>query len=194
MNVVGITGGIGSGKSTVCRLFELLGVPVFYSDDEAKTLYEDAKIRTRVVRLFGKRVLDKSKRIDKNKLAQIVFSDKTLLSKLNSIIHPGVRRKFIAWKKKHKGAKMVLKEAAIMIESGAYKDLDYLISIKSPKELRIKRLLSKGNLSLADIEKRIREQISDKEREKYSDAVIVNDEHHSLIEQVMKLHHRFTHK
>jgi len=194
MKVVGVTGGIGSGKSTVCRIFELLGVPVFYADDEAKMLYADKKVLSKVVKLFGKKVLDKSKKIDKSKLAEIAFSDQALLARLNGIIHPEVRKRFIAWKKKQKGAKIVIKEAAIMIESGANKDIDYLISINSPKDLKIKRLSLRGNLSTSDIDKRMNEQMSDREREKYSDAVIVNDEEHSLIDQVVKLHRKLAGK
>ena len=194
MKVVGITGGIGSGKTTVCRLFELLSVPVFYADDEAKKLYDEAKIRAGVVKLFGKKVLDKNMRIDKIKLAEIAFSNKTLLGKLNAIIHPEVRKRFIAWLKKQAGAQMVVKEAAIMIESGANNDIDYLISINSPKELKINRILKSRNLSVEEVEKRMGEQLSDKEREKYADAIIVNDEEHSLIEQVLKLHKKLTAK
>lgn len=194
MKVVGITGGIGSGKSTVCKLFELLGVPVFYSDDEAKKLYEDASVRAKVLRLFGKKVMQKGGKIDKARLAEIVFSDKTLLAQLNGIIHPEVAKRFKAWKKTQKGARMLIKEAAIMIESGAYKELDYLISVISPKELKIKRLLSRNNMSVEAIEKRMDEQLSDSERKKYSDALIYNDERHSLIEQVLKLHKKLTAK
>lgn len=194
MKVVGITGGIGSGKTTVCKIFELLGVPVFYADDEAKNLYSLPKIKSKVVKLFGQKVLDKNKQIDKKIVAEIVFSDKYSLSKLNSIIHPEVSKQFNAWKKKHKGSKIVMKEAAIMIESKSYLNLDYLISVNSTKELRIKRVLSKGSLNVEDIEHRMSEQLSDEEREKYSDAVIVNDESHSLIEQVFKLHKKLTGK
>ncbi|TAL61892.1 MAG: dephospho-CoA kinase [Bacteroidetes bacterium] len=194
MKVVGITGGIGSGKTTVCKLFELLGIPVFYSDDEAKKLYDHSKIRSKVVKLFGKRVLDKNKGIDKNKLAAIVFSNGILLDKLNRIIHPQVQKQFIAWKKKQKGVEMVIKEAAIMIESGAYKEINYLISINSPKQLRINRLLYRNNISVSNIKKRMNEQISDKEREKYSDAIIVNDEKHSLIGQVLQLYKKLNRK
>lgn len=194
MKVIGITGGIGSGKTTVCKLFELLGVPVFYADDEAKALYGDAKIRARVVRLFGKQVLGQDKKIDKAKLAQIVFSDKALLTQLNRIIHPEVGKRFVTWTKKQKGAKLVIKEAAIMIESKANRGLDYLVSVNSPKELKIKRLLLRNNMNFADIEKRMNEQLSDKERAKYSDAVILNDEKHSLIEQVVKLHKKISAK
>ncbi len=194
MKIVGVTGGIGSGKTTVCRIFELLGVPVFYADDEVKRLYDDAKIRTKVVKLFGAKILDKSKKIDRNKLAEIIFSDKPSLAKLNAIIHPEVRKKFVVWQKKQKGAKYVIKEAAIMIESGAHKELDYLISINSPKDLRIKRISNRNNVSIEEINKRIKEQISDKEREKYSDAIIINDDAHSLIEQALDLHKKFSGK
>ncbi len=194
MKIVGITGGIGSGKTTVCKIFRLLGVPVFYADDEAKKLYDDKKIKSKVVKLFGKKVLEKGNKIDKKKLAEIVFSDKKLLVKLNGIIHPEVRKRFIAWTKKQKGNKYVIKEAAIMIESGANKDLNYLVSINSPKDLRINRILNKNIMNIAAINKRLKEQMSDREREKYSDAVIYNDDTHSLIEQVLKLHTKLSGK
>lgn len=192
MKTVGVTGGMGSGKSTVCRLFNLLGVPVFYADDEAKKLYDEARVRSQVVKLFGKQVLGKDKRIDKKKLAELAFSDKALLARLNALIHPLVRARFLAWKKKQKGAKMVIKEAAIMVESGSHKELDFLISINSPNELRINRILSRNSMSVEAIEKRLSEQISDQERAKYADAIIVNDEQHSLIEQVLALHKKLT--
>jgi dephospho-CoA kinase len=191
---VGITGGIGSGKTTVCKIFELLGVPVFYADDEAKKFYDTKKVKLKVIKMFGKKVLENNRRIDKKKLAEIVFSDTHSLKKINAIIHPEVRREFNEWKKKQKGKKYMIKEAAIMIESGAYKELDYLISINSPKQLRIKRLLSKNNITISEIKKRIKQQISDAEREKYSDAIILNDEKHSLIEQVLGLHAKLSNK
>ena len=194
MKIIGITGGIGSGKTTICKIFELLGVPVFYADDEAKKLYEDAKIRSKVIKLFGKKVLEKGKKIDRKKLAEIVFSDKKLLAKLNAIIHPEVRKRFLVWMKKQKGSRYVIKEAAIMIESGSHKQLDYLISVNSPKELRIKRIIDRSNMSAEQVNKRIKEQLSDKVRDKYSDAVILNDDKHSLIQQVLKLHAKLSGK
>ncbi len=188
MKVVGITGGIGSGKTTVCKIFELLGVPVFYADIEAKKLYDDKKIISKVVKLFGKKILDSKKKVDKKKLAQIVFNDKQSLSKLNAIIHPEVKRKFEVWKRKHKGVKYVIKEAAIMIESGSHNCVDFLVSITVNKLLRINRIIIRDKVNKKDVEKRIHEQISDKERAKYSDAIIINDNKHSLIEQVLKIH------
>lgn len=187
MKVVGITGGIGSGKTTVCKIFELLGIPVFYADDEAKKLYNDKKTASKVLKLFGKKILT-NKKIDKKKLAGIVFNDKSSLLKLNAIIHPEVKRKFDVWKKKKKGVRYVIKEAAIMIESGTNNDIDYLVSVISYKQLRINRIKERDKVSDSEVEKRMSQQISDKERVKYSDAIIINDDNHSLIEQVMKIH------
>ncbi|MBI4929616.1 MAG: dephospho-CoA kinase [Bacteroidetes bacterium] len=188
MKVIGITGGIGSGKTTVCKIFELFGVPVFYADVEAKKLYDDTKIKSKVIKLFGNKILAKDQTIDKRKLAAIVFNDKPSLEKLNALIHPLVRKKFLDWKKKHKGVKYVIKEAAIMIESGANKELDYLISVSSPKSLRLNRIILRDKVEKLEVEKRIKEQIPDREREKYSDTIIINDSKHSLIEQVLKIH------
>jgi dephospho-CoA kinase len=171
-------------------VFELLGVPVFYADDEAKKLYEDARIRLKVVKLLGRKILGKGNEIDKRKLAELVFSDSLLLIKLNALIHPEVGKKFEAWKKKQKRLKIVIREAAIMIESKTYKDLDFLITVNSPEKLRVKRILSKRSLGLEDIKQRMSEQLSDKERSKYADAIIVNDESKSLIKQVVKLHQK----
>ena len=188
MKIVGITGGIGSGKSTVCRIFETLGVPVFYADDEAKKLYGEARIRVLVAKLFGPSVLGRNKKVDNAKLAGIVFADRASLAKLNALIHPEVQKKFISWSKKQKGAKYLIKEAAIMIESGSHKHIDYLVLVTSPKELKINRLLNYRKWDIVEIEKRMAEQISDAEREKHADVIIANDEAHSLIAQVLKLH------
>ncbi|MBI3503080.1 MAG: dephospho-CoA kinase [Bacteroidetes bacterium] len=193
MKIVGVTGGIGSGKTTVCKIFELLGIPVFYADDEAKKLYDEKKIILKVVKLFGKKILS-GKKVDKKKLSAIVFNHKSSLAKLNAIIHPDVKRKFEAWKKKQKGAKYAIKEAAIMIESNAYKDVDYLVSITANKSLRINRIINRDKIDKIEIEKRISEQISDKERAKYSDAIIINDGKHSLIKQALKIHRQILSK
>ena len=187
MLVVGITGGIGSGKTTVCKIFELFGIPVFYADDEAKKLYQDKKIIIKVVKLFGKKILNSKKKIDKKNLAEIVFNSSSSLTKLNAVIHPEVKKKFEAWKKKQSGKKYVIKEAAIMIEAGSYKDIDYLVSINADKSLRINRIITRDNVNIIEIKKRISKQISDKERAKHSDEIIINNQTHSLIDQVLKI-------
>lgn len=188
MKVVGVTGGIGSGKSTVCKIFSLLGVPLYNADLEAKKLYEESAVKKKVVELFGKQVLQKGGSVDKVKLSEIIFNDPKALKNVNGIIHPALRKKFLAWKKKHTNEKYVIKEAAIMIESGAIKDVDFLISVNSPEQLRLERALQRDNTSKEQIFKRIKEQLNDKARNKYADAIIYNDDKHSLIEQVLALH------
>jgi len=194
MKVVGITGGIGSGKTTVCRIFEILGIPVFYADLEAKKLYEDEKIKTKTVKIFGKKILSEKGDIDKRKLAEIVFNDEPSLSKLNALIHPSVKKAFSVWIQNNKNAVYAIKEAAIMIESGSNKEIDYIISVISPKSVSIKRVINRDKLSESDIIRRIKAQISDKERAKSSDEIIYNDDGHSLIEQVLKIHDRISKK
>ena len=190
MKVIGVTGGIGSGKTTVCKIFELLGIPVFYADAEAKKLYDDATIKSKVVKLFGKKIIGKDRKVNKMKLASIVFNDKSSLARINSLIHPAVKKKFHQWKNRQKGVKYVIEEAAIMIESGVYKEVDYLISINSPKLLKINRVIESYKLNIHEVKKRIQEQISDKKREKYADIIIVNDGKYSLIEQVLRIHEK----
>lgn len=194
MFVVGITGGIGSGKTTVCRIFVLLGIPVFYADEEAKKLYDDKKIISEVKKLFGKRIFNRKGKVDKKKLGEIVFSEPSSLEKLNAVIHPEVKKKFRAWEKKRQGAKYLVKEAAIMIESGAYREVDYLISVLADEKERINRIVKRDNVSAESVQQRMREQLSDRERKKYSDAVIINDGKHSLIEQTMRIHCKLTGK
>lgn len=188
MKIVGITGGMGSGKSTACRIFASLGVPVFNSDEEAKRLYDDRIFLAKVVKLFGRKILSRNGRADKKKLAQIVFADHAALKQLNALVHPEVRMRFKTWCRVHKRSAYVIKEAAIMIESGAWKDLDSLILIKSTKELVINRLKSQSKFDKKEVEKRWKEQLTDRERRAYADHVFLNDGTRSLIRQVVKFH------
>jgi dephospho-CoA kinase len=192
MKVVGVTGGIGSGKSIVCKLFSLLGVPVFDADAEAKKMYEQTVIKKKVVKLMGKQVLLPNGSIDKTKLSELIFADTKQLKRINSIIHPPVKKRFLTWKKANKQHSYVVKEAAIMVESGTYKEVDFLISVNAPQKMRIERLLKRGGLSVSQITQRMKLQLSDVKRNKYADAIIYNDLHHSLIEQVLQLHNHFT--
>src|SRR4051812_35425522 len=127
---VGITGGIGSGKSTVCKVFELLGIPVYYSDLEARRIIdEDQTVYQLVVRAFGTAVLNDTGKIDRKKLGSVVFNDPEKLKKLNEIVHPAVARHFELWIKKAGNVPYVLKEAAILFESNAYKQVDKIITV-----------------------------------------------------------------
>jgi len=183
---VGITGGIGSGKSIVCKVFEQLGISVYSADVEAKKLYDDASVKLKVKKAIGD-VFDASGNVDRKKLAGVVFKDKALLDKLNAIIHPAVKEHFKKWLVEHKNEKYILKEAAILFESGTNKGLDYIITVSAPLELRIARTMQRDNISRAEVEKRVASQMSEEEKIKRSDYIIVNDEHELVIPQVLKI-------
>lgn len=190
---VGITGGIGSGKSTVSRIFRVLGVSVYDADRRARWLMENnEKLGTDLRAMFGESVfIDDG--INRDLIAQKVFDQPELLSQLNSAVHPVVGQDYTAWVKKHRGDKYVLKEAALLIESGSYKQLDSLIHVWSPIELRIERIKHRDPFrSSQEIRKIINNQLSDEERDAKSDHKMINDESQSLIEQVLALHKEFS--
>ncbi len=189
MKVIGITGGIGSGKSVACAIFRTLGVPVYDADQEAKNLYDKYpdlldKIKVEV----SDEVFDKNGKLDRKKMAELVFSDPLKLKLLNAVVHPAVRKDFLKWVSSQMNQAYVIKEAAILYESGAYKDCDQVISVLSPVDLRIQRVRERDRKSRADVEKIIENQMSDEERIKKSDFVITNDEKEMLIPQVLSIH------
>ena len=186
---IGITGGIGSGKTTVCRLFELLGVPVFYADTEAKTILEaDLDVKTAVINKFGSSVVDTAGSIDKKKLGALVFNNKDMLEQLNSIVHPAVARHFENWCMQHKSENYILQEAAILFESGANKQVDKIITVVAPMELKIKRVMQRDSVTPDQVEQRIKNQLSDDEKVLRSQFVIHNDEQLLVIPQVIAIH------
>jgi|SRR3954463_10606584 dephospho-CoA kinase len=186
---IGITGGIGSGKTTVCKVFELLGIPVYYADDTSRNLLEnDLEIKKKIIAAFGEQVIDSTGRIGRKKVASIVFGNEEKLNQLNAIIHPAVGDHFEKWLLMHLASPYILKEAAILFESGAYKQVDKVITITAPETLRITRVMKRDGTSTEDIELRIKAQLSEEERVKRSQFVIVNDEQQLVIPQVMKLH------
>lgn len=189
---IGVTGGIGSGKTTVCKIFEQLGIPVYYADLKARELMNtDAILIQEVKREFGDDIYT-SEGLNRPKLASIVFSNKTKLEKLNALVHPAVQRDFKNWANNQTKAPYVVKEAALMFESGSYKDLDYVVTVSAPKSLRLQRVVSRDDAKREDVEKRMANQLSEEERLKRSDFVIVNDETKAVIPQVMELHEKFT--
>lgn len=191
---LGITGGIGSGKTTVCRLFGLLGIPVYYADDESKKLLnEDQEVKEKVLAVFGKSILDNSGMIDRKKLAAIVFNNKEQLEKLNAILHPAVGLNFENWLKKQ-NTPYILKEAAILFESGAYKQVDKVLTITAPLELKIQRTMKRDGVSKEEIERRMQLQMTDEEKVKRSDFIITNNEQELLIPQVLALHQQLVSK
>ncbi|MCW3071326.1 MAG: dephospho-CoA kinase [Bacteroidetes bacterium] len=186
---VGITGGIGSGKSTVCRVFEVLGIPVYYADAEAKKLLDDPAILAILLEKFGKEIFD-GDHIDRKKLAAVVFSDPEKLAFLNSIIHPAVKKHFLDWCDAHSDARYVLKEAAILFESEAYKQVQKVITVTAPAEVRIARVMKRDGTAREEVEKRIASQLNDEEKIKRSDFVLLNDEQQSLIPEILKIHQK----
>lgn len=184
----GITGGIGSGKSTVCKVFEILGVPVYYADDRAKKILDsNGEVVKEVVKTFGQEILDKEKKIDRKKLAALVFNDKEKLEKLNKIVHPAVGKDFQKWCEKKKDHPYILKEAAILFESGAYKNVDQVITVTAPVDIRIKRVTGRDGVSAEEVVNRMSKQMTDEEKIRLSSYVIVNDEQHMIIPQVLEI-------
>ena len=188
---VGVTGGIGSGKSTVSRFFSALGVPVYDSDQRAKSLMQyDDSIRSKIKIEFGDNAYHKNK-LNRSYLAEIVFKNESKLKQLNAIVHPVVKTDFINWLSKNSNAKFIIKEAAIMIESGAYKDLDKLIVVNASRTQKIKWIKQRDQLSLEDIENRIQNQLSDEIRNQYADFIIENNSgKRELKQQVLSVYNK----
>ncbi len=170
--IIGLTGGIGSGKTTIAKYFESLGVPVYIADDQAKKiLVTDAA--PSIKKVFGEEVFTDGIP-DRKKLSAVVFNNAEKLQQLNSIIHPAVKKNFEQWTKSHKGKKFVIKEAAILFESGSYKDCDAVILVTAPKQVRLKRVMERDGADEQDILKRMQAQWSDKKKQSMSNYIIVN--------------------
>ena len=190
---VGVTGGIGSGKSTVSSFFSALGVPVYDSDQRAKSLMQyDDSIRSKIKIEFGDNAYHKNE-LNRSYLAEIVFKNESKLKQLNAIVHPVVKTDFINWLSQNSNAKFIIKEAAIMIESGAYKDLDKLIVVNASRNQKIKWIKQRDHLSLDDIENRIQNQLSDEIRNQYADFIIENNSGKmELKQQVLSIYNKLT--
>lgn len=184
---LGITGGIGSGKSTVSEIFSLLGVPVYIADKESKRLTKTSVvIKEQLITLFGEQ-LYQNEALNKALLASYIFNDKEKLDKVNKIIHPVVGNDFIEWLELHKNSEIVAQEAAILFESGFNKLVDKVIVVYTPLEIRIKRTMDRDGVSREKVQERIENQMSDEKKVELSDFVIVNDGTLSLIEQVLEI-------
>ncbi len=185
---IGITGGIGSGKTTVCKIFEVLDIPVYYADIEAKKIVNsDIEIKKSLISLFGKEIYLQNGTINKEKLSNIIFNDKQSLAKVNSIIHPVVRKYYEQWIVDNKHYKWTVKEAAILFESGSYKQVDKIITVVSPLETRIDRIMKRDNTNREIVLKKINNQMSDEEKIKKSDFVIYNNDKTLLLPQILKI-------
>lgn len=189
---IGITGGIGSGKTTVCKVFELLGIPVFYADDIAKSImHTDLVLREEIIKNFGKQSYSDKGQLNRKHISGIVFHNPEELEKLNGLVHPAVFRAFDTWIFKHPEAPYILKEAALLYESDSYKMCDLSILVISPIESRIKRVQARDGLSTEEVQSRIDRQLSDEQKIKMANYILMNDEQQLLIPQIISLHHQF---
>lgn len=172
--IIGLTGGIGSGKSTVAAYMASKGIPVYIADEEAKNIMECENIKQKIQNLFSESILNSDATLNRKKIAQLVFNNPEKLKELNAIVHPEVRLHFSNWLKEHKNYPFVIKEVAILFETGGNKECDKVILITAPVSLRIERAMKRDNLTKDEILVRINNQFSDEEKIKMSDFVVEN--------------------
>lgn len=184
---IGITGGIGSGKSTVCRVFSILGIPVFEADKVAKELMNtDPEIHRQLVGLFGAAVYLPDQTVDRKYLATIVFNNPSLLTQLNAVVHPVVRKTFFDWCEKQQSP-YIIHEAAILFESGFYKMMDKTITVTTNEKERIQRVVKRDGITPEMVSERIRNQWNDEQRMQLSDFVIGNNNDELVIPQIIEI-------
>jgi len=185
---VGLTGGIGSGKSLVCSIFEKLGVPVYSADVEARKLMNtDSELKTSIVKMFGDQAYSKDG-LDREFLAGSVFGDDEKLSGLNGLVHPAVRKDFNRWASLQSGSPYVVEEAAILFESGSGAEMDLSVLVYAPEELRIMRVMERDRADREDVLRRMGHQMSEEEKMKMAGHIIYNDGTQMLLPQVIELH------
>ncbi len=181
--IIGLTGGIGSGKSTVARYIHSQGIPIYIADDEARKLTDSPKVILQIVDAFGDNVLENGI-VNRKTLSEIVFNNAINLEKLNSIIHPAVRTHFVEWLKTHCAAPFIVKEAAILFESGSYKQCDKIITVEVPEDIRLQRVVKRDAVNEEAVKARMRNQWTDEMRAEKSDFVIQNIQLEDMKKQV----------
>ncbi len=186
--ILGLTGGIGSGKSTVAAIFSSLGIPVYDADSASKNLIEtNANLQKHLTALLGDDILREGK-IRRPVMATKIFNDEELLKKTNAIIHPAVARDFQRWHREHRSSSYVIREAAILFESGSYVDCDKILVVTAPAEMRIQRVMKRNSVSREEVLRRMANQWPEKEKLSRADYVIYNDLTQSVIKQVLAIH------
>ncbi len=191
MRKVGITGGIGSGKTTVCKIFETLGIPIYYADDRAKWLMVNSPaLQTGIINLFGKESYDEEGQLNRAYIGGIAFKHPKKLQKLNALVHPAVFVDGENWQQEQLALQFpyTLKEAALLYESGSHKFLDKMIVVTAPEELRIERVMKRDGLDKEAVQDRIARQMPEAEKVAQADYIITNDGQQLLIPQVLEIH------
>jgi dephospho-CoA kinase len=184
---VGITGNIGSGKSTVAHLFELMGIPIYIADREARKFFLDQAVIQDITKIAGNRILDEQQQIDRRILAEILFSNPELLSAVNHIIHPRVMKDYLQWSKMQNQAPFTLFESAIIFEHGLETNFDKIINVDCPEEIAIMRAAKRDHQTEEQIKSRLAHQMSSKIKNQKADFVIYTDDRHSVINQVLSI-------
>lgn len=188
MRQIGITGNMGSGKSTACQVFRFLNIPVYDADSEARRLMaSDAYLVADIKALLGEKSYIKPQELNTAYIASRIFQHAELLESLNKLVHPAVAKHAQAWHEQQQ-APYTLREAALLVESGSYKQLDKLIVVSAPEALRIERVKARNNWSDAEIRARLDKQLPESEKLKLADFIIKNDGRHSLVKQVLDIH------
>jgi dephospho-CoA kinase len=184
--IIGLTGGIGSGKTTLANYLDSLGIPVFIADDEAKRLMQSSAILEAIKTSFGDAIFEKGQ-LNRQQLAAIVFSDPEKLNQLNNIIHPAVKKQFTIWLSQYLTAPFVIYEAAILFESGSYQNCDIIITVTAPFEDRIARVMERDGSSREQVVQRINAQWTDEQRISKSDFVIDNTDTQTAKQKINKI-------
>lgn len=187
MIAVGLTGNIGSGKSTVCRIFSALHVPIFIADVEAKKLYQEDDVRKQVLEVFGDKVFNNDNEVDFGALADVIFNDKQALKSINQIIHPLTLEKYKQWLIRHKNAAYTIHESAILFENNLQHHFDKVINVTAPMEVRMKRVSERDNLQADKIRERMENQMTEEEKNSLADYVIENNGERFLIPQIIEI-------
>ncbi len=189
---IGVTGIMGSGKTTVCRIFNVLGIPVYYADKKAKDLMNlNPTLSDSIKDRFGPSIYDKENRLNTQQLAAIVFDDNSALQTLNDLVHPFVKDDFKEWVLQYRSMPYVIKEAALFFETDSYQLMDKVVTVSAPKELCIARIVVRDLISETQIEARMDKQLANEEKVARSDHVIINDDKTMVLPQVLALHNVF---
>jgi dephospho-CoA kinase len=185
---VGITGGIGSGKSMICKVFLCLGVPVYHADIEAKVLMNtDSGIRNQLTDLLGEDIYTGDS-LDRQKMAGLIFNNSGLLLHVNKIIHPRVTAHFQTWLTQHANQPYIIQESAILFESNTYRFFDKIVTVASPEEIRVKRVISREGMTVETVQSIMQNQMPEEDKISRSHHVIINDENKLVLPQILKLH------
>jgi dephospho-CoA kinase len=189
---VGLTGGIGSGKTTVCNVFRHLGIPVYHADIHARILSEvDGDIKKALSGLVGDDIYTESG-LNRKKLSQMIFVNRSLLQKVNEIIHPKVLEHFSKWINEHLETNYIIHEAAILFESGMNPLFDKIITVSAPEDTRISRIMKRDGVTENDVKNIIKNQWPESRKRNISDYIIINDQKQMILPQILKIHNELT--